>query len=165
MTYRTINIFSRTREAAPEATPNMLRRDTLGGAIGFAGLAAISVAGIAKPDYITASPPTNHPDAILLTACTAFAAAHKAQERDNARSEGSDAETALIGRDWYAALDAVTAAPRPQTEAGRIALARAGYVALLDEITGNGSIGVSDWASREEILALAALDAMQGAGA
>lgn len=140
------------------------RRDVLG-AIGFTGLAAVAAVGIAEPDQVATSTPTINPDAALLTACNAFAAAHRDQEADNARHDGDEAETTRVSKNWYDAVAGITAAPRPQTPAGRVALARAAHVALVDQITGCGTDLVDETATAEEALALAALDAMQSAAA
>lgn len=151
-------------QEAIERSTTPRRRDILGAA-GFSGLAAVALAGFARPDGKAVVAPSTNLDSELLAACVLFSAVHEVQERDNARSGGTEAETARIGQDWYSALDAVITAPRPQTVAGRMALARAAHVALVDQISGCGSDIISEVASPEEALAIMALDALRSAAA
>lgn len=141
---------------APPAVAGLqtCRRDILSAI----SLAAAAVVGFARPDNAASAVPSFSPDVALLAACTAFQAAHHAE----ALASDDDELVAEAVAEWYHAADSIIAAPAPRTEAGRIALARAAHLALVDQITDGGDL-LAQPATREEALALAALDAMRRA--
>jgi hypothetical protein len=133
-----------TSAAAP---PGATRRGILGTAAALlAGTAAISM-GVAHAAAATGA------DAALLAACADFQRAVAECEAGNAADRWPDAECGATLDRFYDALDRLTPL-RPQTTAGKLAKARAGYDALAS---------LKDFATgREECAAMAALAGVLG---
>ncbi len=129
-------------------------------AIGFVGLTAAAAAGFVRPDRLgaeTGAPTPPDADGVLLAACASFTEAHRRLSKDPQADEATVRR--LVAR-WDAAAEAVTAAPKPVTLLGRVALAKAAKAALVDQVSGGQPWKVHQHASREERLVLVALTCM-----
>ncbi len=114
-------------------------------------------AAVTRPP--AAQTPVRHPDADLLAACAAFQRADADQAASNAKPGWDEDEIDAIIARWYRGLDAMLAAPDPQTAEGCAALASAARAALMAHASGQGSGNFAETASKEERLAVKALEA------
>ena len=99
---------------------------------------------------------------MLLEACAAFHQADADQMASDTKPGWDEDEIAGVSRRWYDGLEAILAAPKPQTAQGRAALAGAARVALMDHASGQDRGMFVEAASKEELLAVKALEALAG---
>jgi hypothetical protein len=126
---------------------------------------ALLGAALALPAVATVPVMASHSaaaDAELLAACAELAAvAGLIDEWNDPSSEGVSEERGVEILDrWVAAVDRVAALP-PQTGAGRLAKAKAGYLAMMDVRRDSRAFGQNGM-GREEWLALVALAQVAG---